>query len=987
MGLWVRSSAIASLCALLYASTAHAQFRSTQWTAEDGLPQNSVRGIAQTSDGYLWIATLNGLARFDGVRFMVFDKSNTPGMSSTRFMAMIRGTSDELWLASEDNNAARFRLGVFEPLGARQGVAPHSVTGLTGNGRGGVWLGSGGRIMRWDASTATFIPETFEVDNARFGALWWRGTGFWSLRGHRLHCLVRGVMRVHALPAAFPLDEIHGVAVGGDNVVWIGLAGDRYARIVDGRVTYASGTVETPFVGRRHTWKAIINSNLDRTLVIPSDGTEKTILYNIISEDNERNTWIGSEGQGLFRVREQSIRVYSTAQGLAGNNIYPVLKSRSGDMWIGSWPAGLSRVREGQVATFTPRDGLPGLVTALAEDADGRLWVGTHRGLALFVEGRFETPPGLPAKLPTVQAILQTRSGVTLLGTEDGVYLVDGARSRWLTSKSGLAIDDARVLVEARNGDIWIGGYGGLTRMRGAGFDRWTEAQGLPSDNVRAIYEDGEGDIWIGTYDGGIARWHDDRWSTINRTHGLFDNGAFQILEDARSNFWFSSNRGIYRVARQQLVDVASGRASRVHSASYGQSDGMLSAECNGGTWPAGARDDSGRLWFPTQAGVAVVDPESLTVVTEPPRVAIEEVALDGASLGTTNRVTIMPGQANLVIQFTALTYSRPEQTTFRYRLDGVDTDWRDAGTRRRVDYSHLPPGRHRFRLMARNSDGLVSTAESTLAIEVIPPFYRRWWFFASLCLASAALISVLWNHRVNQLLAKQAAQRAFAQQLISSQEHERRRIAAELHDSLGQRLIVISNLARVLSRRAQQPPAEGDSAGVLEEIGTEASAAIEETRAISYALRPFQLDRLGLSKAVAGMIQTASRASSIPFTAEIADIDDAFPEDARINFFRIVQESVNNIVKHSHGSAASVVVTRGPSHVGLVISDDGTGIRSDALEPRAGPGGFGLTGLRERASLLGGTLRIASQPGHGYCSLVRILHRAHTLHLGLTAI
>ena len=296
MGLWVRSSAIASLCALLYASTAHAQFRSTQWTAEDGLPQNSVRGIAQTSDGYLWIATLNGLARFDGVRFMVFDKSNTPGMSSTRFMAMIRGTSDELWLASEDNNAARFRLGVFEPLGARQGVAPHSVTGLTGNGRGGVWLGSGGRIMRWDASTATFIPETFEVDNARFGALWWRGTGFWSLRGHRLHCFVRGVMRVHALPAAFPLDEIHGVAVGGDNVVWIGLAGDRYARIVDGRVTYASGTVETPFVGRRHTWKAIINSNLDRTLVIPSDGTEKTILYNIISEDNERNTGIRIRG-------------------------------------------------------------------------------------------------------------------------------------------------------------------------------------------------------------------------------------------------------------------------------------------------------------------------------------------------------------------------------------------------------------------------------------------------------------------------------------------------------------------------------------------------------------------------------------------------------------------------------------------------------------------------------------------------------------------
>ena len=950
---------------MLCASTAHAQFGSTQWTAEDGLPQNSVRGIAQTSDGYLWIATLNGLARFDGVRFTVFDKSNTPGMSSTRFMTMIRGANDELWLASEDNNAARFRLGVFEPLGTPHGVAAHSVTGLTGNGRGGVWLGSGGRIMRWDASTSTFVIETFEIDNAGFGPLWWRGTGFWSLRDRRLYCFVRGTMQVHTLPTTFPVGEIHGVAVGGDNTVWIGLAGDRYARVVDGRLVYERGTVETPFVGRRHTWKAIINSNLDRKLVIPSDGAEKAIPYNIISADNERNTWVGSEGQGLFRIREQSIKVYSVAHGLAGDNIYPVLKSRSGEMWIGSWPAGLSRVRAGQVTTLTPRDGLPGLVTALAEDADGRVWVGTHRGLAVVTNGRFETPAGLPANLPTVQAILQIRGGAVLLGTEDGVYVADGARSRWLTNESGLAIDDARVLVEARNGDVWIGGYGGLTRMRGEQFDRWTEAQGLPSNNVRAVYEDASGDVWVGTYDGGIGRLHGNRWSTINRTHGLFDNGAFQILEDNRGYFWFSSNRGIYRVARRQLDDVTSGRASSVDAVSYGPSDGMLSAECNGGTWPSGAKDDNGHLWFPTQAGVAVVDPESLTIVTEPPRVAIEEVTLDGASLGVRDRITIKPGQANLVIHYTALTYSRPEQTTFRYRLDGVDTDWHDAGLRRRIDYSHLPPGLHRFRLIARNSDGVVSAAESTLAIEVVPPFYRRWWFFAGLCAGSAAAISLAWNRRVNQLLAKQAAQQAFAQQLIASQEQERRRIAADLHDSLGQRLVVINNLARLLLRKKTGTDSDADRLETIAEIGTEASAAIEETRAISYALRPFQLDRLGLTKAVEGVIRTAGRASTIAFTDNIADIDDAFPEDLRINFFRIVQEGVNNIVKHSRATAADVTVTRNAQGVVLTIRDNGEGLGARP-SPAAGTGGFGMTGLQERALLLQGTLQVESEPGRG---------------------
>ena len=189
---------------------------------------------------------------------------------------------------------------MFEPLGTQHGVVAHNVTGLTGNARGGVWLGSGGRIMPWDASTSTFVTETFEVDNADFGPLWWRGTGFWSLRDRRWYRFVRGTMQVHTLPATFPVGEIHGVAVGGDNTVWIGLAGDCYARIVDGRLVYEHGTVETPFVGRRHTWKAIIN-NLDRTLVIPSDGAEKAISYNIISADNERNTWVGSEGQGLFR--------------------------------------------------------------------------------------------------------------------------------------------------------------------------------------------------------------------------------------------------------------------------------------------------------------------------------------------------------------------------------------------------------------------------------------------------------------------------------------------------------------------------------------------------------------------------------------------------------------------------------------------------------------------------------------------------------------
>ena len=282
---------------------------------------------------------------------------------------------------------------------------------------------------------------------------------------------------------------------------------------------------------------------------------------------------------------------------------------------------------------------------------------------------------------------------------------------------------------------------------------------------------------------------------------------------------------------------------------------------------------------------------------------------------------------------------------------------------RRSVHYARLPAGDHLFRVVARNSDGVVSTSESTVAITVIPPFYRRWWFFAAIAAASLASVPLLWRYRVGQFMQRQAAQQAFSQQLIASQEHERRRIAAELHDSLGQRLIVINNLARLLLRPQSRSGSEADRSQTIEEISGEAAAAIEETRAISYALRPFQLDRLGLSKAIESLLRTETRASSIEFTFDITNIDDVFREDVRVNFFRLVQEGVNNIVKHSHASRGEVVVLRTPRSVTLTIGDDGTGM---APGTAAGTGGFGLTGLGERAALLGGTFAIRSEAGHG---------------------
>jgi signal transduction histidine kinase/ligand-binding sensor domain-containing protein len=944
-----------------------AQYRSTQWTADSGLPQNSVRGLAQTSDGFIWVATLNGLAKFDGIRFTVFDKSNTSGMSSSRFVSMVPGADDDLWLASEDNNLTRYHDGHFTTLGEGSGIRPHSVGAITSDRYGSLWVESDDHVYRWVAATQHFERERFNSDNVHFTPLWWVGTGFWATQDSNLLCFSHGQLKSYALPKELTPEQIRGVAVGADDAVWIGTHDQRLGKLVDGKYVVYHSNIVTHFLNpTRQNWTVEISQNFNRTLDFPSGGVDTGIPYNAILFDNEDNTWVGSEDGGLFRIQKQSIETISSAQGMASDNIYPVMHSRTGDIWAGSWPAGLSRMHNGKVVRiFTLKDGLPGLVTSLAEDNSGTLWVGSHNGLRVLSGNRLIPPRGLPQiTLPAVQVIYQTPNGIMLFGTPKGMYVLDGAHPHWMTMQDGLATNDVRVIVGDSRGDTWIGGYGGLTRIHRGQLTRWTEAEGLPSDNVRSVMEDSAGDIWVGTYDGGIGWLRNSRWVVFNEDKGLHDNGAFQILEDAQRRFWISSNRGIYRVSRSELVDVADGQRARVDSIAYGRADGMLSIECNGGLWPAGAKDDRGFLWFPTQKGLAIVDPSSVTTVTQPPRVEIESASIEHKPQNELRHVVLNPRQSNLEIEYTALSYTKPEQISFRYMLQGIDDGWQEVGQRRTAYYSHLPPGEYLFRVSARNSDGVACIDDGTMIVTVIPPFYRRWWFLVLLFLAVLAIIWILWNYRVRQLKKTQAAQQAFARELIASQENERRRIAAELHDSLGQRLIIINNLALFLLR-PKKARREEDQMQTLEEIKTEASQAIEETRAISYALRPFQLDRLGLSKAIQALTKTVARASEIEITTRVDNIDDAFDDDVRINFYRIVQEALNNIVKHSGATHASVTVKRTKSSVVLVVSDNGKGLPSD---PRAtaGPGGFGLTGMRERATLLQGTMHVKSEPRAG---------------------
>jgi signal transduction histidine kinase len=480
-----------------------------------------------------------------------------------------------------------------------------------------------------------------------------------------------------------------------------------------------------------------------------------------------------------------------------------------------------------------------------------------------------------------------------------------------------------------------------LARFTNGRFTNWTERDGLPSKFVRALYEDRDGVLWIGTYDGGLGRFKDGKFTRYTVREGMFDNGVFQILEDDRGQFWMSSNRGIHRVNKRELNEFAEGRRRAITSVSYGKSDGMLNAECNGGCWPAGLKTRDGKLWFPTQEGAAVIDPQALPTNSQPPSVVIEAVLLDRSPVAApresaadfpaqnngalTRRpaaspLRIPPDNLDLEIQYTALSFINSERLRFKYQLKGWDHDWVEAGTRRAAYYSHVEPGHYTFTVLAANSDGVWNETGASLALVVLPAWYETWWFRALLAAALAGVTFAFYRARIRRLQREQAAQQQFSRGLIESEEQERKRIAAELHDSLGQNLLVIKNRAAM----AKSPGAS--TSQELDEIARLAAQSIEEVREISQNLRPYQLDRLGLTRALHGLVKKVSASSKLKCAAYITPVDRVFASEAETNLFRIVQEALNNVLKHSGATEARVVVERDETQVRLLIEDNGRG-------------------------------------------------------------
>jgi signal transduction histidine kinase len=972
---------LACAALLLLPSSGPCQIAIHSWTADNGLPQNVVSSICQTPDGYLWLATFDGLVRSDGVHFTTFNRSNTPGIYGNRFGSLFCTADGELWLGTEGSGVTHYRQGRFATYTSREGLLSDRVDGIAGDEEGKVWALAGGFINQWDAEKRRFVPLRAEVHRYSDPLSQDGRVGFARVANGALHLFVRGRHVQYRLPPGWPRgDPTTTVRAFGDRI-WLTTDSGALAQLIDGqwsaisrrRAGGSSYGRSTGFTSeyrdsRGNVWNFDVvweGSPIARYLRLPPGSQPTGIAFRSLFEDREGNIWLSTDGQGLIQVRKQTIDVYSKEQGLPDGNVYPIYEARDGAVWIGTWSGGLCRLKDGRATTYTTADGLASnRVYALFEDRDGGFWVSVEHGLHRMRSGRFESVGGhgIDSRKLYVRAIHQDRRGTLWFGTGDGLLRFEQGRWTLLTKREGLATDDVRVIFSGRSGSLWAGGYGGLSSIGDGRVQAWTEKDGLASNTVRALYEDSEGVLWIGTYDGGLGRLQNGRLTRITVNDGLFNNGVFQILEDARANLWMSCNRGIYRVSKRELNEFAAGKRQAVSSIPYGKRDGMKNSECNGGLSPAGMKSRDGRLWFPTQDGAAVIDPDKMMTNLKPPPVVIESCLIDGVPAAG-DPVRVRPESENLEIQFTALSFVDSERIRFRYRLEGLDRDWVEAGTRRAAYYSHVPPGSYTFKVAAANSDGMWTEAGASLSLVMLPPIYRTWWFALLSAMTLFACLWLAWSYRLGQVERARAAQQAFSRQLIASQEAERQRIAAELHDSLGQRLVIIKNLA-LLSLSNGKP--EHDLRQQMDEISAESSQAISEVREISYNLRPYQLDRLGLRNAILALIRNASRATSARVTADVDEIDVFLPKHSEINLYRIVQECLNNVIKHSEATEVDISIKRRKEVMSLLIRDNGRGFTPGAAAADPMRGGFGLVGIQERAELLGGRAFIQTAPGQG---------------------
>jgi signal transduction histidine kinase/ligand-binding sensor domain-containing protein len=942
------------------------RFLQTQWTTENGLPQNSVTSIAQTPDGYLWVGTFGGLARFDGVRFKIYTTSNTPELRSNRITALTTDSAGTLWIGTEEGELFKAENRVFSLFDDGKAFDKRGITDIFIDDKGVMLIGSvNARICTSRGCEKLETPDgVFKFRQDTNGAIW-------AKSNDKLYKVIdRKFIRDESFKE--PVLDIEPCLNGG---LWVSskfdlsIYRDENRQIIKrfGGESNASVITELPtgelrFSRDRNLYSLSTDFSFKTEIEEVKEGGINRIFF-----DNQANLWLGWVSSGLVRLSDRRVQTLTFNKKFADNffgtsSVNSIAEDFEGNVWVTTRELLFHR-RKGETVQISDNK-LNGRTIArgsLLVKSDGSLWQSSSMGLLSGEDRKIIVHNDISwTQSQSGNSLFEDSKGNLWYGYYgNGVIVSDGKTilAKYSTA-DGLAGNVVSIITETGDGAMWFGTTTGLSRLQNGEFTNFTAENGLSNEYVRDIYEDQDGTLWIGTYGGGLNRFRNGKFTPITTQNGLFDDIVSRILVDDDDNFWMLGNRGVYSVNRKMLNDFADGKINSIFCTVFTTADGMITSEGNGGYQNAGIRARDGKLWFPMINGIVIIDPKQEKL--PPPKPLIEEVFLSGKLVDTSKKIEINPGNESLEINYTGFNFRKPEQIRFRYRLKGLDENWTDAGTRRMVNYPYLPSGNYRFQFSAANADGVWSNEVGELEIEVFPAFYRTWWFLILAWLLFFSILLAIYQYRSWYFEREKAKQAEFSRQLIKAQENERQRIASEIHDNLGQQLLVIKNWS---SYCLQKPRKITDLRTPIEQINESAEAALTEVRAMAKNLSPYHLDKAGVSNTIRFMVKQVGESAEIYFETEIDNIDGILSPENEINLYRIVQESLNNILKHSHATEAKISIKRTENLIKLIVSDNGIGFYQTGDNDNFG---FGLHGMAERAKMLKGTFTVKSNQNKG---------------------